>query len=58
MRLSISDAGIGFNREQAQLKDRLGLISLEERIRLLNGVLRITSEPGRGTELLACVPFR
>jgi signal transduction histidine kinase len=35
----------------------LGLISMRERLRLVNGELSIQSEPGRGTTVLARVPL-
>jgi signal transduction histidine kinase len=36
----------------------LGLISMRERLRLVNGELSIKSEPGRGTTVVARVPQR
>jgi signal transduction histidine kinase len=35
----------------------LGLISMRERLHLVNGELSIQSEPGRGTTVLARVPL-
>jgi len=35
---------------------RLGLASMRERVRLLNGTLDIESTPGRGTTIVAWVP--
>ena len=34
----------------------LGLASMRERVRLVNGTLDIESAPGRGTTILAWVP--
>jgi nitrate/nitrite-specific signal transduction histidine kinase len=34
----------------------LGLTSMVERVRLLHGNLRVTTEAGRGTEILVRVP--
>lgn len=53
--LTISDDGRGFEMatelDAAARRGRLGLIGIAERIRLLGGVLRLSSEPGRGTTL-------
>jgi len=53
----ISDAGKGFNVQAARLKGRLGLISMEERLRLANGRLIIRSKPNRGTQIEARIPL-
>ena len=54
--LIVSDAGIGFDWQDAMNRRGLGLISMRERLRLVNGELSIQSEPGRGTTVLARVP--
>jgi signal transduction histidine kinase len=54
--LSIRDYGIGFDPESARVKCGLGLIGMEERVRLLNGVMSITSAPGAGVRLDFRVP--
>ena len=56
IRLVVSDSGIGFDWEEAIYEQGLGLISMRERLRLVNGELSIQSEPGRGTTVLARVP--
>jgi len=56
LRVSISDTGIGF--DPAVLSDGLGLISMQERLRMLGGQLVIKSKPGNGTEIGAEVPLR
>jgi len=56
IRLMVSDSGIGFDWRQAINGRGLGLISMRERLRLVNGELSIQSEPGRGTTVLARVP--
>ena len=53
--LHIRDTGAGFDAEEAR-SSGLGLTSIQERVRLLGGRLKITSAPGRGTELLIEVP--
>jgi PAS domain S-box-containing protein len=52
--LTIQDAGIGFDNSISQ--HGLGLISMSERIKLVNGDFRVHSVPGRGTELWIAVP--
>jgi PAS domain S-box-containing protein len=56
IRLIVSDSGIGFDWPHALNGRGLGLISMRERLRLVNGELSIQSEPGRGTTILARVP--
>ena len=58
IQLIVSDSGIGFDWRQAINGPGLGPISMRERLRLVNGELSIQSEPGRGTTVLARVPFR
>ena len=55
--LRIEDNGEGFNIEDAHKKGGLGLISIEERVRLVNGFLSIRSEPGKGSTLEVVVPI-
>ncbi len=55
IRLIVSDSGIGFDWRHAINGRGLGLISMRERLRLVNGELSIQSEPGRGTTVLAHV---
>ncbi len=45
----IRDNGDGFQMSEAKAKGGLGLISMEERVRLVNGNHTIQSQPGRGT---------
>jgi PAS domain S-box-containing protein len=56
LELSISDDGIGFDIDPAGRAKGLGLLSMEERVRLLKGSFRIQSRPGAGTELEVLVP--
>jgi PAS domain S-box-containing protein len=56
LRLSIRDWGIGFDRQAAKKATGLGLVSMEERVRLLRGRIRVESAPGEGTVLEAWVP--
>ncbi len=54
--LRIEDFGDGFDLEEARRKGGLGLISMEERVRLVNGKLSIRSAPGNGTTVEVFVP--
>jgi len=53
--LSVSDSGVGFDYRDAIKHRGLGLISMRERLRLVNGELSIQSAVGRGTTVLASV---
>lgn len=56
--LSVEDAGKGFQPEKVRGKGGLGLVSMEERIRLVDGKLTIQSKPGDGTTIQVRVPLR
>lgn len=55
--LSISDAGSGFTMVPRRSGGGLGLISIQERLRLVKGNLTIESAPSRGTRISAWVPL-
>jgi PAS domain S-box-containing protein len=55
--LTIGDSGVGFDREGAKTSRGLGLISMEERLKLVKGTLSIESQPKRGTTIHARVPL-
>jgi PAS domain S-box-containing protein len=54
IRLSVRDSGSGFQMPQ---KGGLGLLSMEERVRLAGGKLSVISQPRDGTRVEAEVPF-
>jgi two-component system sensor histidine kinase UhpB len=56
--LRIADRGVGFDRRTLPLDDSLGLISMQERARLIQGSLRVSSKPGGGTLVELRVPVR
>jgi PAS domain S-box-containing protein len=56
--LTVSDSGIGFDWQDAMNRRGIGLISMRERLHLVDGELSIQSAPGRGTTVLARVPLR
>jgi PAS domain S-box-containing protein len=56
--LVVKDEGQGFDVESARTGRGIGLFSMEERIRLVNGELSIESQLQRGTTIHAHVPLR
>jgi signal transduction histidine kinase len=52
--LSVHDDGVGFDAENVR---GLGTVGMEERLRQFGGVLRVTSEPGKGVTIVAEVPI-
>jgi signal transduction histidine kinase len=51
--LSVHDDGVGFDAAHTR---GLGMVGMEERLRQVGGALQVTSQPGRGTTLIAEVP--
>jgi signal transduction histidine kinase len=54
IRLMVIDNGTGFDPQKVRT-DSLGLISMRERLRLVDGEILINSSPNRGTEVIAHV---
>jgi two-component system, chemotaxis family, CheB/CheR fusion protein len=58
IRLAINDSGHGFDRSaSSQAKKGLGILSMEERVRLVGGSLTLNSKPGKGTRVVVEVPL-
>ena len=55
--LSVSDRGVGFDSNAAKRGRGLGLVSMEERLKLHKGTLSIESQPKHGTTVHARVPL-
>jgi signal transduction histidine kinase len=55
--LSIKDTGIGFDPTQVKKKTGLGLASMEERVRLIQGDFSIQSKRGQGTVIRVRAPL-
>jgi PAS domain S-box-containing protein len=55
--LVVSDAGAGFDVEEAKRRKGLGLLSMQERIHLVHGSLSVESKPWQGTRIIATVPL-
>jgi signal transduction histidine kinase len=55
--LSVRDSGTGFDSEAVKESHGIGLISMEERLAVVNGTLHIDSHPNIGTTIYARVPL-
>ncbi len=56
--LTVADTGNGFEEQEAFTRHGLGLISMRERLQLVNGELSVKSQPGAGTTIRARVPLK
>lgn len=54
--LTVADDGVGFDLPQSRRGKGLGLISINERVRLAGGTLTVITERGRGTKLQVNLP--
>jgi signal transduction histidine kinase len=54
--LKVHDSGIGFDPKVTT--DGLGLVSVQERVKLVKGKMSIESQPNMGTTIHACVPLQ
>jgi PAS domain S-box-containing protein len=55
LELSVADEGVGFDLQH--VPKGLGLVSLEERVRLCGGTLHVDARPGAGTRVRVRVPL-
>ncbi len=55
--LMVKDSGVGFDSAAVKERGGLGLISMEERLKLLKGTFSVESEPEGGTTIRARVPL-
>jgi PAS domain S-box-containing protein len=55
--IGIRDSGIGFDPDSPMARAGLGLVSMRERLRLVQGTLVIESRPGQGTSIRIRVPL-
>jgi signal transduction histidine kinase len=59
--LSVRDDGVGFDVEMARRRapgrECVGLMGMEERVKLLGGDFEIDSSPGRGTRIRVTLPI-
>ena len=57
IRLTVSDSGMGFDPSRTTEHRGLGLISMRERVRLVNGTISIESKRTAGTTVDVCAPI-
>jgi two-component system CheB/CheR fusion protein len=55
--LSVTDSGTGFDPSLVADQSGLGIVGIRERVRLVDGVVSINSQPGRGTQIDVRVPM-
>jgi signal transduction histidine kinase len=55
LRVSVSDDGVGL--DPAQRRKGLGLRGIDERVKELQGTMRLSCERGRGTSLVVHLPL-
>jgi signal transduction histidine kinase len=59
--LTVKDNGAGFQMDQSGNgclpKGGIGLVGMQERLRLVNGTLAVQSKPGKGTAIRVVLPF-
>jgi len=61
--LEIVDNGLGFDVKavmqgyEKRASSSLGMVNLRERAELVNGLLQIDSEPGKGTKVQVYIPL-
>lgn len=59
--IAIEDNGIGFDMESHKVdwvdRESFGLMSMKERIELLDGEFGVDSVPGKGTRIVAKIPY-
>jgi signal transduction histidine kinase len=56
--LRVSDSGVGFDLRAARRGRGLGLIRIEQRVKLVEGTFSIDSQPEKGTIVHVSVPLR
>jgi PAS domain S-box-containing protein len=56
--LLVRDSGSGFDMEAVKRGSGLGLLSMQERVRLVNGAISFESKPMGGTTIRVRVPFK
>jgi signal transduction histidine kinase len=54
--LTVRDGGVGFDPHTPIARASVGLTSMRERVRLVNGQFSVCSQPGEGTSIEARVP--
>jgi signal transduction histidine kinase len=57
VRLGIHDNGAGFDLKAGKWEHGIGIVSMKERVRLVEGEFSIHSQPGKGTAVRVFVPL-
>jgi len=57
LQLQVRDDGIGFNLDEAKNRIGLGLQSIEERVWLVGGTVRVETGAGDGTVISVRIPL-
>ena len=55
--LTLNDCGAGFDPAAVRSSGGLGLLGMQQRLKLLKGTFSVDSQPQRGTTIYACVPL-
>jgi PAS domain S-box-containing protein len=55
--LEVNDSGVGFDVAEARKRGGLGLISMEERMKLIGGEVHVRADEGGGTTVWAYAPL-
>jgi PAS domain S-box-containing protein len=55
--LTLSDNGVGFKLSDCVASHGIGLRSMRERVRILDGTFTVQSQPGQGTRIAVTVPL-
>jgi signal transduction histidine kinase len=56
VRLEVTDDGQGFNLDASRDNGHYGIIGMRERVEQSGGIFRVTSNPGKGTRVVATLP--
>ena len=56
--LSLSDNGVGFDLSQNYASNGIGILSMKERARMLDGTFKIRSAPMKGTQITVNIPLK
>jgi len=57
LELAVRDDGCGFDLAAARRRGGLGLLSIDERVRLVGGAVELSTAPGLGTTVSVRIPF-
>jgi PAS domain S-box-containing protein len=58
LHIQVTDNGVGMTTDALHKSRSFGIAGMRERVRLLDGELKISSRPGRGTKLKISIPLK